>query len=86
MAVKTGNKLAGHMKRVKRIVFVSAGSAKMTFTAKENKFKISTVGTVILHFSKRGAAMNYLIDIFDDSRTWMKLVNHMFIIIGKDRL
>ena len=30
--------------------------------------------------------MNYLIDIFDDSRTWMKLVNHMFIIIGKDRL
>lgn len=87
MAMNTGNKLAGHMKRTKLVIFVSAGRTKAAFTAERNKFKIPTVGTAIHSTSvRRIATVNHLVDIFDDSRTWMELVNHMFIIIGKDRL
>ncbi len=38
MAMNTGNKFAGHMKRTKLVVFVSTGRAKTAFTAKGNKF------------------------------------------------
>jgi len=87
MAMNTGNKFAGHMKRTKLVVFVSTGRAKTAFTAKGNKFKISTVRTAIHGTTmRRVTTMNHLVDIFNDSRTWMEFVNDMFIIIGKDRL
>ena len=87
MAVNTGNKLAGHMERTKLVVFVSAGRAKTAFTAKGNKFKISTVGTAIHGTTvRRVTAMNHLVDIFNDSRTRMEFVNDVFIIISKDGL
>ena len=87
MAMNTGNKFAGHMKRTKLVIFVSAGRAKTTFTAKRNKFKVSAMGTAIHGTTvRRVATMNHLVDIFNDSRTWMEFVNHMFIIIGEDGL
>ena len=87
MAMNTRNKLTGHMKRTKLVVFVSAGRAKTTFTAKGNKFKISTVRTAIHGTNvRRITTMNHLVDIFDNRRTRMKFVNDMFIIISKDRL
>ena len=87
MAMNTGNKLAGYMKREKLIVFVSAGRTKTAFTTKRNKFKIPTVGTAIHGTTvRRVATMNHLVDIFDDSRTWIEFVNDMFIIIGEDGL
>jgi len=87
MAVNTGNKLTGHMKRAKLIVFVSTGRAKTAFTAKGNKFKISTVrtaehGTTV----RRVTTMNHLVDIFNDSRAWMEFINDMFIIISENGL
>ena len=87
MAMNTRNKLTGHMKRTKLVVFVSAGRAKTTFTAKGNKFKISTVRTAIHGTTmRRITTMNHLVDIFDNRRTRMKFVNDRFIIISKDRL
>ena len=87
MAMNTRNKLTGHMKRTKLVVFVSAGRAKTTFTAKGNKFKISTVRTAIHGTTvRRVTTMNHLVDIFDNRRTRMKFVNDRFIIISKDRL
>ena len=87
MAMNTRNKLTGHMKRTKLVVFVSAGRAKTTFTAKGNKFKISTVRTAIHGTNmRRITTMNHLVDIFDNRRTRMKFVNDRFIIISKDRL
>lgn len=54
----------------------------MAFTAKGNKFKISTVRTAIHGTTvRRVTTMNHLVDIFNDSRTRME-----FIIIGKDGL
>ena len=87
MAMNTGNELAGHLKRTKLVVFVSAGRAKTAFTTKRNKFKIPTVRTAI-HGTTVGrvTTMNHLIDIFNDSRTGMEFVNDVFIIIGKDGL
>ena len=87
MAMNTRNKLTGHMKRTKLVVFVSTGRAKTAFTAKGNKFKISTVRTAIHGTTmRRITTMNHLVDIFDNRRTRMKFVNDMFIIISKDRL
>ena len=87
MAMNTGNELAGHLKRTKLVVFVSAGRTKTAFTAKGNKFKISTVRTAIHGTTvRRVTTMNHLVDIFNDSRTGMEFVNDVFIIIGKDRL
>ena len=87
MAMNTRNKLTGHMKRTKLVVFVSTGRAKTTFTAKGNKFKISTVRTAIHGTTvRRITTMNHLVDIFDNRRTRMKFVNDRFIIISKDRL
>ena len=87
MAMNTRNKLTGHMKRTKLVVFVSAGRAKTAFTAKGNKFKISTVRTAIHGTTmRRITTMNHLVDIFDNRRTRMKFVNDRFIIISKDRL
>ena len=87
MTMNTGNKLAGHMKRTKLVVFVSTGRTKTAFTAKGNKFKISTVRTAIHGTTvRRVTAMDHLVDIFNDSRTWMEFVNDMFIIISKNGL
>ncbi|CUN31849.1 Uncharacterised protein [Roseburia inulinivorans] len=87
MAMNTRNKLTGHMKRTKLVVFVSTGRAKTAFTAKGNKFKISTVRTAIHGTTmRRITTMNHLVDIFDNRRTRMKFVNDRFIIISKDRL
>ena len=87
MEMNTRNKLTGHMKRTKLVVFVSTGRAKTAFTAKGNKFKISTVRTAIHGTTmRRITTMNHLVDIFDNRRTRMKFVNDRFIIISKDRL
>lgn len=87
MAMNARNKLTGHMKRTKLVVFVSTGRAKTAFTAKGNKFKISTVRTAIHGTTmRRITTMNHLVDIFDNRRTRMKFVNDRFIIISKDRL
>ena len=75
------------MERTELILFVSAGRAKTAFTAKGNKFKIATVRTAI-HGTTVGrvTTMDHLVDIFNDSRTGMELVNDVFIIISKDGL
>ena len=87
MAVNTGNELAGHMEGAKLVVFVSTGRAKTAFTAKGNKFKISTVRTAIHGTTvRRVTTMNHLVDVFNDSRTRMEFVNDVLIIIGKDGL
>ena len=87
MAMNARNKLTGHMKRTKLVVFVSAGRAKTTFTAKGNKFKISTVRTAIHGTTvRRITTMNHLGDIFDLSLTRMKFVKDMLIIINKNVL
>ena len=85
--MNTRNKLAGHMKRTKLVVFVTAGRAETALAAERNKFKITTVRTAIHGTAKRRVTtMNHLVDIFDDSRTRTEFINNMFIIIVKNRL
>ena len=87
MAMNTRNKLTGHMKRTKLVVFVFTGRAETAVAAERDKFKISTVRTAIHGTTmRRITTMNHLVDIFDNRRTRMKFVNDRFIIISKDRL
>ena len=75
------------MERAKVVVFVPARRAKTAFTAKGNKFKITTVRTAIHGTTvRRVTTMNHLVDIFNDSRTRMEFVNDEFIIISKNGL
>ena len=83
----TGNKFTGHMKRTKLIVFIATRGTKAAFTTKGNKFKFAAIVTGIHGATiRRVTTMNHLVDIFDDSRTRMKLVNDMFIVVGKNGL
>jgi len=72
MSVNTGNKLAGHMKRPKVVVFVAAGRAKPALATERNEFKISAMRTGIHGAAvRRVTTMNHLVDIFNDGRTRM---------------
>jgi len=87
MAMNAGNELTGHVERTKLVIFVATGRTKTAFTAERNKFKISTVRTAKHGTTIRGVTtMDHLVDIFNDSRTRMKFVNDVFIMIGKDGL
>ncbi len=75
------------MKGTHLVVFVSAGRTKTAFTAERDEFHGVTAGT-----GKHGATvrrvttMNHLADIFNNSRTVMKFVDYMLIIISKNGL
>lgn len=87
MSVYAGNELAGHMKRTELIVFVTTGRTEAAFTAEGNKLEITTVGAAIHGTTmRRVAAMNHLVNIFDDGRTGVQFINDMFVIVGKNGL
>ena len=87
MSVNAGNKFTRHMKRAELVVFVAAGRAEATFTAKSNKFQATTMKASVHGAAmRRMPAMNHLVDVFNDGRTRMKLINDMFIIVGKNGL
>ena len=87
MSVNAGNQLTGHMERTELIILVTTSRTKAAVTTKRNKFEVATVGTAVHGTAvRRVTTMNHLVDIFDDSRTRMEFVNHMFIIISKDGL
>ena len=87
MPVNTGNEFRGHVKGTQLVVFVTTGSAKAALTTEGDKFKITTMGTGIHGATvRRVTTMNHLVDVFNDGRTRMKLINDMFIIVGKNGL
>ena len=84
MTVDTGNKFAGHVKRTLLIIAVATRRAETALTAESDELEIFTVrapihGTTV----RRVTTMKHLVDILDNRWTWMKFVNHMFIIIIK---
>ena len=85
MPVDTGDEFTGHMEGAKLIILVAAGR---TETATErNKLEVTAMGTAVRGSPiRRVATVNHLVDIFDDSRTGMKPVNYVFIIISKNGL
>ena len=85
--MNASNKLAGHMKRPLLIVAITTRRAETAFTTKRNKLQVTAVRAAI-HCTaiRRVATMKHLVDVFDNRWTWMKFVNHMFIIIIKDVL
>ncbi len=87
MPVDTGDELTGHMEGAKLIILVAAGRTETAAATKRNKLEVTAMGTAV-HGSpiRRATTMNHLVDIFGDSRTWMKLVNYVFIIISKNGL
>ena len=87
MTMNAGDKLVGHMKRPFLIVAIATRRAETAFTTERNELKITTVRTPI-HGTTMGRVtrMKHLVDVFDNRSTWMKFVNHMFIIIVKDVL
>ena len=87
MPVNTSNKLAGHMKRAFLVVAIATRRAETALATESDELKITTVRTAIHSTAiRRVATMKHLVDVFDNGWTWMKFVNHMFIIIIKDVL
>ena len=85
--MSTGNEFAGHAKRTLLVVFVSAGRAEATFTAKRGEFKLTTMraskhGTAI----GRIPAIHHLLDVFYNGGTRMERVLNFFIVVVKDSL
>lgn len=87
MPVDTGDEFTGHMEGAKLIILVAAGRTETAVATERNKLEVTAMGTAV-HGSpiRRVATVNHLVDIFDDSRTGMKLVNYVFIIISKNGL
>ena len=87
MTVSDINELKGHRGSAIHGIFITAGRAETAVTTERNKLEISAVDTAIHGTTvRRVATMDHPVDIFNDSRTWMELVNDMFIIISKDGL
>ena len=87
MPVDTRDEFTGHMERTKLIILVAAGRTETAAATERNKLEVTAMGTAV-HSSpiRRVATVNHLVDIFDDGRTGMKLVNYVFIIISKNGL
>lgn len=87
MTMNTSDKLARHMKRAFLVVTIATRRAKTTLATESDKFQISTVRAAI-HGTAIGrvTTMKHLVDVFDNRSARMKFVNHIFIIIIKDRL
>lgn len=87
VSVNAGNELAGHMERPKLIVLVTAGRTETAFTTERDKLHFATTRTCKESPTKgRIAAVNHLIDIFNNRRARMELINNLFIIIAKNGL
>lgn len=87
MPMNARDKLAGHMKRTLLIVEITTRRAETALATKGNKFQIATVRAAIHGATIGGVTtMKHLVDVFNNRSAWMKFVNHMFIIIIKDRL
>lgn len=87
VSVYTGNEFAGHMKGTHLVIFVSARRTKTAFTAERDEFHGATAGTGKHGTTvRRVTTMDHLVDIFNNSRTGMKLVEYMLIIISKNGL
>ena len=96
MPVDTGDEFTGHMEGAKLIILVAAGRTETAAATERNKLEVTAMGTAVrgspIRTSEKSAAIrwvatvNHLVDIFDDSRTGMKLVNYVFIIISKNGL
>ena len=87
VSVNAGNKFAGHVEGTELIVFVAAGRTETALATEGNELHGTATGTAIHGTTvRRVTTMNHLANIFNDSRTRMKFVNYMFIIISKNRL
>lgn len=70
-----------------QIIHVTTGRTEAAFTMEGDIFKVTTKRAAPEDTAIRGvAAMDHLIDIFNHRRPRMKLVDDMFIIIGKNLL
>lgn len=87
MPVDTGDEFTGHMEGAKLIILVAAGRTETAAATERNKLEVTAMGTAVRGSPiRRVATVNHPVDIFDDSRTGMKLVNYVFIIISKNGL
>ena len=82
-----GNEFEGHGGSSVNGIFIATGRTETGFTAERDELEVAAGGAGIHGTSERRVTtMKHLVDIFDNRWTWMKFVNHMFIIIIKDVL
>ena len=87
MTVSDINELKGHRGRAIHGIFITAGSAETAVTTERNKLEISAVDTAIHGTTiRRITTVDHLIDIFHLSRSGMKSIFDLFIMICKDLL
>lgn len=87
MPVNAGKQFSGHVEGTELVVQVTTGSAKAAFTTEGNKLKMTAARAGVKSSAMIGiAAVNHLIDIFNDGLPWMKFVKYMFIIVSEDGL
>lgn len=87
VAVGDIDQFKGHGSSALHGVKISAGRAETAMAAEGNKLELSTVRAAI-HGTAIGrvTTMKHLVDVFDNRSARVKFVNHIFIIIIKDRL
>ena len=75
------------MERTQLVVFVAAGGTEPALASEGDVFEISAVRAAV-HCAAVGriAAMDHLVDVFNNSGPGMRFVKDMFIIVSKNRL
>jgi S-adenosylmethionine:tRNA-ribosyltransferase-isomerase (queuine synthetase) len=87
MTVSDINELKGHRGSAIHGIFITAGRAETAVTTERNKLEISAVDTAIHGTTiRRITTVDHLIDIFHLSRSGMKSIFDLFIMICKDLL
>ena len=87
MTVSDINELKGHRGSAIHGIFITAGRAETAVTTERNKLEISAVDTPIHGTTiRRITTVDHLIDIFHLSRSGMKSIFDLFIMICKDLL
>lgn len=87
MPVRDVNKFEGHRSSSVDGIFDTAGRTEAAVASKGYKFK-RTTGRASVHGTTKGwiPTMNHFFNIFDNSLSGMKNINHFFIMVSKNVL
>ena len=87
MPMLAGNEFTGDGKRTVKVIHVATRRAETAFAVESNIFKVTTMRAASEDTAiGRVTAVNHLIYIFNNGRPWMKFVDDMFVMIGKNLL
>ena len=87
MSVSTIHQFERHGGSAVNGVHVSAGRTESAMATEWNEFPFVAVRTDVHGTAKRSiTTVNHFFNIFNDGFTWMKCINHFFIMVNKNVL